>query len=157
MGGAHALAVEHEHARCERVVERLRRRDLRDLRRPQLAGARDREHELARRRGQRRHPRAQQLIDRLRQRYVLADLEGAVREERAPQLEREQRVAERRLDDAPEDVPRETEAEPLGEQPLRRPRAERCDLEAAPVPATPVSSTAPPATVASAELGPVEM
>src|SRR5581483_10153542 len=54
----------------------------------------------------------------------------AARDELATDLEREQRVAERRVRDAVEEVPRRVEPEPGGEELAERAPAERADLDA---------------------------
>ena len=67
--------------------------------------------------GQRRDARAEQVLDRVGDRQLLADRRQAALGQHAPDLEREQRVAERRVDDPPQQRPRQAQPEPLGEQP----------------------------------------
>ena len=50
-------------------------------------------------------------------------------DQRSPHLQREQRVAQRRLDDPSQQLPRQTQPEPLGQQPSGRAEAQRTDLQ----------------------------
>ena len=106
-----------------------RERDARDLQGAKVAAQRDGEQQPAHRVGQRCNARAEQLFDGLGERHVLADLQRPAFGERAPELEREQRVAERGLDNAAQHVPRQAQSQALREQPLRRGEAQRADLE----------------------------
>ena len=127
--GAHTLAVEPDEAAVERILERLAVRDRDHLVDRQLAAQRDREQDAASRPGELVDTHAQQVFDRVRHADLLARGREALLGEHAPDLEREQRVAQRRVDDVAQQRSRHAQPEPLGQQPARGAEAERPDLE----------------------------
>ena len=126
---AHTLAVEPDEAAVERILERLAVPDRDHLVDRQLAAERDREQDAAGRPGELVDAHAQQVFDRVRHADLLARSREALLGQHAPDLEREQRVAQRRLDDLAQQWPRQAQAEPLGQQPARGAETERADLE----------------------------
>ena len=124
MGGADALAVGDQEARVERHVDR---RDRLELVRGQVGAERDRQQQPAGTARRLTHARAEQVLDRGRNREVLAH---AARRQQPPDLQREQRVAERGVDDPAQDGGRHLEAEPLDQQAARGPHVQRPDVHA---------------------------
>jgi hypothetical protein len=130
MRRAHAVAVDEQEAGIDGVLECERVRDRRELRQAQVGAQRDGEQQPAHGAGQTDHASVQQVLDRLRHRDVGPVFHRRARSERAPDLECEQRVADRRLDDAAHDPPGYRQPEPLGQDPPRRAEAQRADLDA---------------------------
>jgi hypothetical protein len=127
--GAHAVALEEQHAGVGGVVERVRPADRRELAGAQVGAQGDGEEQSAHRAREPRHARAEQVFDRIRNREVLADLERLALGQRASELQCEQRVAKRGVDDPAQELPRQAEAEPVGQEAADRADAERADLE----------------------------
>ena len=100
----------------------------RELVRVQLAAQGDREQGAPLRVGQCRHADVEHVLDRVRQRDLPAGRSPLG--ERAPDLEREQRVAERRVGDPAHQRSRHGEPQPLGQQAARVAEPERADLQA---------------------------
>jgi hypothetical protein len=65
----------------------------------QLASERHREHQPPDLGRQPQHPRADEILQRVRQRDLVSDLREALRAQHAPELEREQRVPARGVGD----------------------------------------------------------
>ena len=83
--------------------------------------------------GELRNARAEQVLDPLRDRDLLADPRRVLGPPVSGRpLEQEQRVALRRVEDLAHDPAREVEAESLGQDPPGRAAAERADLERVP-------------------------
>ena len=80
--------------------------------------------------GQPSYARTEQVLDRIRHGQVLAGAGQVAFRERAPEFEREQRVAERRVDQAPKQMTREAETEPLVQKLPYPAQAQRTHLEA---------------------------
>ena len=99
-----------------------------ELVRAQVAAQRHREQGVPLRVRQGGDADAEQVLDRVRQRDLPAG--RSARGQRAADLEREQRVAERRVGDPPHERPRDGEPQPLGQQAARVVEPERPDLEA---------------------------
>ena len=95
----------------------------------QVRAQRDDEQQSAHGAGQPFDAGAEQVLDAVRHGDLLADRGQAVFGERASDLEREQGIPERRLVDAAQELPREAQPEPLGQDPPRGAEAERADLE----------------------------
>ena len=129
MGRADAVAVDHQHARVHGVVERVRPRDRGELREPGVGRERDGEQEPPNRWPEARDPRAEELLHRVGQRQVVDGVERPSLRERATDLEREERVAERRVGDPTDELPGEIEAEPLREHTPEGAHAQRLHLE----------------------------
>ena len=129
VGGAHTVAVDEHHTRVHRGVERVWSGDRRSLGEAQVRAQRDDEQQPAHGAGQPFDAGAEQVLDAVRHGDLLADRGQAVSGERASDLEREQGIPERRLVDAAQELPREAQPEPLGQDPPRGAEAERADLE----------------------------
>jgi hypothetical protein len=80
--------------------------------------------------GQPSYPGAEQILDRVRHRQVVADTRQLAVRECPTDLEREQRVAHCRVDQAPQQRARKAEAEPVVQELASRTEAERADVEA---------------------------
>ena len=108
--------VDEQQPGVERVVERVAAGERRELGRAQVAAQRDREQQRARRRGQpaTRVPSSSSTASG--HRHVLADRRDAALDQRAADLEGEQRVPERRVDDRAQHAARQAQAEPAGQQ-----------------------------------------
>ena len=122
---AKAARVDDQDARLHALFDRGVVRDRVELPRAKLGAERHGEQESAHGSREGADVRSQEILDRLGHRDVLAGLELPSRDERAPELEDEERVAERRLVETPEDVPRHGQTEPRGEHPTRGSEAER--------------------------------
>ena len=129
MRGANVLAVDAQQPGVDRRLDAVRARGGHQLADLDVAAQRDGEQDPALALGQRGDPRAEDVLDGLGDDQLAADRRRAARGERAPQLEREQRVAERRVRHAPQQRARHAHAEPPGEQPARRVEVERADVE----------------------------
>ena len=116
------VAVDHEHPGVDREIERVRLGQRRQLPDPERRAERHRQQEVAHVLGQTGHARAQQLLDVVGNRQVLADRRHAVVHHLAPELQHEQRVAERRVVEPAEHVARQGQAEPLREDAADRGR-----------------------------------
>ena len=113
------VAVDHEHSRVDRAIERVRLGQRRQLPDPERRAERHREQDVAHGVRQPGHARAQQLLDVVRNRQVLADRRHAVVQHLAPELQHEQRVAQRRVVEPAEHVARQGQPEPLREDAAR--------------------------------------
>ena len=130
MGGADPARLRAQQPGVYGVLDRVSAADRRELVRAQVAAQRDGEQGPALRVRQRRHAGAEHVLDRVRQRELLADLRQAALDQRAPDLQGEQGVAQRRVGDAAHERPRHAEPEPLRQQATRRVEIERADLDA---------------------------
>ena len=129
MRGADPVAVDDDHTGVDGVVERLRPRHGGELRDPWIGRERDGEQEPLDLRREPRDTRAEELLHRVGQRQVVAHVERPSLGKRPADLEREQRVAERRVGDPPDQLPGKVEAETLGEDTPQGAHAQRLDLE----------------------------
>ena len=120
------LALDHVRGDCRRervgrntcpLQERLRRR-------PQCRGERER---VARRRGKSGEPRANELVQRLRNRKRLERVDVHV--ENACQLQREERITAGPLVDAEQRLAGERPPETVAQQPMERADAERSNRQ----------------------------
>ena len=125
VGRADASGLGAQQAGVERVLGVGHRGELV---RAQVAAQRHREQGAPLRVRQGGDTDAEQVLDRVRQRDLPAGRSARV--QRAADLEREQRVAERRVGDPPHERPRNAEPQPLGQQAARVVEPERPDLEA---------------------------
>ncbi len=125
----HAVAVQEDDAGVDRLLDRVRLRDPRELMHPQVGLQGQGEQHAANAPRELGDARAEEVVDRVRHGHVVAGHRQAVDGERAAHLQREQRVAERGLEHPAEHVPREAEAELAGQEPSRRPEAERAHLQ----------------------------
>jgi hypothetical protein len=73
---------------------------------------------------------ADQVLDLVRDREVVRELGRSTRRQRPSQLQGEQRIALRELEDAHEHRPRHGDAEALVQKPTRRSQAQRPDVDA---------------------------
>ena len=131
MRGAHAVSgVGDQQSPLDRSLQLLGALDRRQLTGVKVRAQRDRHEQTALRCRQRRHPGPEHLLDPAGQRNVRANLRQTALQERASELEHEQRVAERDIDDAAQQLARQAQAEPLGQHPPRGADAQRPDLKA---------------------------
>lgn len=130
MGRQHAFPVEEDEAGPLRLVDRTGADQAGERRRPRLLAEAEGEEQPPRSRREGRHARPEQVLDAVRDRDpVVLDLVGRALEERATDLEEEQRVAARRVDDPTEGPPREGQAQPIVEDAPRRAQAERAERQ----------------------------
>ena len=124
VGKADRPVLALDHPRGDRRVERVRSNpralEQSDRRRAQRGGKCKR---VASRRRERRDPRAHELFDRLDDRKRLKRVD--VHRENAGELEREERIPTRPLVDPEQRLARERPPEPIAQEPMERPRAER--------------------------------
>ncbi len=126
---SHPVPVDEEQPGVERLLDNGGLCDRRDPRQAEIPAQGDGKQQPSHRLRERIHARAQEVLDRLRHRDVLPDGRRPARGQGASQLEREERVSERRLVEPAQEVPGEAEPQPLGEHPPRSAEAERTDLE----------------------------
>ena len=107
---ADAVGVDDHQPGVERVVDRDGVGDRGRLGGAQLAAQRDREQQPARRLVEMLDAGAEHVLDRVREREVLAEVGQAALAHHPPELEREQRVAERGVGDPAQQVAGEREA-----------------------------------------------
>ena len=74
--------------------------------------------------------RPEQVLDVVRDRKVVADRRQSVDDEGASDLEREERVSERRLEHPAQDVPGQAEPDPVRKDAARRAEAQVADVDA---------------------------
>ena len=129
MRRAHAIVVDQQEARVDGAAKRLGAADRLELGPPQIGAQRDRDEKPPQRHLQGSHPRSEHLLDPAGHRNVLPALRQAALEQRATELEDEQRVAERGLDDTAQLLTRHGEPQPLGQDAARSAEAERPNLQ----------------------------
>jgi hypothetical protein len=129
MGGADALAVDHEDPVRDRALEHCLVGEPRELGRPQVRVQRDRDQQPSNRRRQPSDPRAEHVLDGVRHRQVLPRGREPVLDEETADLQREQGIADRRLHQLAQHLPGQDQAEPLLQEMPQRTEAERADLE----------------------------
>ena len=149
--GAHVLAVDAQQPGVDRRLDAVRAGGGHQLADLDVAAQRGGEQDPALAVGQRGDARAEDVLHGLGDDQLGADRRPAARGERAPELEREQRVAERRVRHAPQQRARDAHAEPPGEQPARGVEVERADVEPRERPATERALQRPHAARAAGE------
>ena len=127
--GPDLFAVHDEHTRLDGEVERLGVGQRGELAHAKVRAQGDGEEEPPNLAGQARHPRAEQVLDRVGNGQVVADRRQRGIDELASDLEREQRIPEGRIEDAAEEMPRQRQSEPPEQDAPRRPEAQRADVQ----------------------------
>ena len=130
MGRANIVAFDDEHAGLDGRVEGVRIGKRHELSHPHGRAEGDREQHASYGWGQAGHACAEQVLDGGGNGKVLPGRGQAVLPERAAELEGEERIAERRLVQAAKHMPREAQAEALGEDVPDRSEARRPQLAA---------------------------
>ncbi len=114
MCSAYAVPGDDQDAGLDCLVEGGRLvRDRGELADGQIGAEGDREQQPPDWGGQPFYARTEQVLDRIRHGQLLAGAGQVAFGQRAPEFEREQWVAERRVDQAPKQRPREAQTEPL--------------------------------------------
>ena len=128
----HPVAVDDQEPAGDRIVDRGSTTDQRELRHTRVAAQRHGEQEPAQRCRQPCDPGAENGLDLLRHRDLVDRHRDTALEERSPELEREQRIPQRGLDDPAQDLPLQRQPQTLGEHAAdgaeaQRPDGDRCD------------------------------
>ena len=129
MRGSDPAVLHDEDAGVDGVVQRLRLLELCKLGRAQVAAEGNGEQEPAYRPRKPGDPGAEQVLDGIGKRKLLADCRLIRVDERPSDLEREQRIAERRVRDSAQEMAREAEPEPVAQHAAKRAEAERLDVD----------------------------
>ena len=95
-----------------------------------MAAQSDCEEQPANRPRQARHPRLEKFLDRLGEGEIAVRCGQPLLGKRSPQFQREQRVAQRGVEDPPQQVPRQGQAEPLAQHVAHRVEAQRPHAQA---------------------------
>ena len=127
--GSHAISVHDQQSCVDGVVERERAADHGNLRDAKALAQRHRQEQSAEHRCEPCDAGAEHLFDHLGNGDLLRRDRDPLVEERTADLEREQRVAEGRLDDATQHLPLQGQPESLREHPANRAEAQRADRE----------------------------
>ena len=124
MGGAHVIAGDDEDAARSGEVERLGVGERVELPDAQVGAQRDGQEQPAHAVGEPVDPQPEEILDRVGHREVLADPGRPVVDQLAPDLEREQGIAERGVVDPPQELARDAQPEPVAQDATDRAEAE---------------------------------
>jgi hypothetical protein len=127
--GAHAISVQDQQPGVDGVVERERAADHRNLRGAKALAQRHRQEQSAEHRCEPWDASAEPLFDHVGNSDLVGRDGGTLVEERTSDLQREQRVAEGRLDDSTQHLPLQGQPEALREHPANRAEAQWTDGE----------------------------
>ena len=128
--GSHTISVDDQDAGLDCLLDHGRIPDRRELGNGQIGAEGDREHQPADLRRKPADAGTEHVFDRVGHGEVLADARQVALGQRPADLEREERVAEGRVDEAAHQTAREAEAEAVEQELARRAEAQRSHVEA---------------------------
>ena len=123
------IAGDDEDAARDREVERLGVGERVELPDAQVGAQRDGQQQPAHALRQPVDPEPEEILDGVGHREVLADPGRPLVDQLAPDLEREEGVAERGVVDPPQELTRDAQPEPLTQEAADRAEAERAELQ----------------------------
>ncbi len=130
MRGEDAVPVDDDDAGGDGFVERGFPCEGDQLRRAQVCLQRECQQHAAHGLGESPDAEPQEVLDLVRKREIVAARRYPVRGQRASDLECEERISERRIEDSADQGSRQRETKPVGEHSPRRAEAQVPDVEA---------------------------